>query len=98
MAQIVVTGGGVAGLAAAMLLAEDGHEVTLLERDAAEPPAPTEAWEAWERRGVNQFRLLHFFMPRFRIDARAGAAPGDPRRSRRPAPCASTPSTRRPWR
>ncbi len=67
MAQIVVTGGGVAGLAASMLLAEDGHEVTLLERDAAEPPAPTEAWEAWERRGVNQFRLLHFFMPRFRI-------------------------------
>ena len=67
MAQIVVTGGGVAGLAASMLLAEDGHDVTLLERDAAEPPAPTEAWEAWERRGVNQFRLLHFFMPRFRI-------------------------------
>ena len=30
-------------------------------------PAPSEAWEAWERRGVNQFRLLHFFMPRFRI-------------------------------
>ena len=50
-----------------MLLAEDGHDVTLLERDAAEPPSPSEAWETWERRGVNQFRLLHFFMPRFRI-------------------------------
>ncbi len=67
MAEIVVTGGGVAGLSASMLLAEAGHDVTLLERDAAEPPAPAEAWEAWERRGVNQFRLLHFFMPRFRI-------------------------------
>jgi 2-polyprenyl-6-methoxyphenol hydroxylase-like FAD-dependent oxidoreductase len=68
MAGIVVTGGGVGGLAAAMLLARDGHDVTLLERDAAEPPAPSEAWEAWERRGVNQFRLLHFFMPRFRSE------------------------------
>ncbi|HVA05001.1 MAG TPA: NAD(P)-binding protein [Acidimicrobiales bacterium] len=67
MAEIVVTGGGVGGLAAAMLLAEDGHDVTLLERDPAEPPAPSEAWESWERRGVNQFRLLHFFMPRFRL-------------------------------
>jgi 2-polyprenyl-6-methoxyphenol hydroxylase-like FAD-dependent oxidoreductase len=66
MAGIVVTGGGVGGLAGAMLLAEDGHDVTLLERDAAEPPSPLEAWETWERRGVNQFRLLHFFMPRYR--------------------------------
>ena len=38
MAEIVVTGGGVGGLVAAMLLAEDGHDVTLLERDGAEPP------------------------------------------------------------
>src|ERR1700722_6461860 len=67
MAGIVVTGGGVGGLAAAMVLAQDGHDVTVLERDAAEPPAPSEAWESWERRGVNQFRLLHFFMPRFRM-------------------------------
>ena len=67
MARIVVTGGGVAGLSAAMLLADDGHDVTLLERDAAEPPSPAEAWENWERRGVNQFRLLHFFQPRFHL-------------------------------
>jgi len=68
MAEIVVTGGGVAGLGGAMLLAEDGHDVTLLERDEADPPAPSDAWEDWERRGVNQFRLLHFLMPRFRIE------------------------------
>ena len=68
MARIVVTGGGVAGLSATMLLARDGHDVTLLERDAAEPPSPAEAWENWERRGVNQFRLLHFFQPRFHLD------------------------------
>jgi 2-polyprenyl-6-methoxyphenol hydroxylase-like FAD-dependent oxidoreductase len=66
MARIVITGGGVSGLVGAMALANDGHEVTLLERDAAEPPAPSDAWETWERKGVNQFRLLHFFAPRFR--------------------------------
>jgi 2-polyprenyl-6-methoxyphenol hydroxylase-like FAD-dependent oxidoreductase len=50
-----------------MLLGKDGHEVTVLERDAAPPPDdPDEAWEGWERRGVNQFRMLHFFLPRFR--------------------------------
>jgi 2-polyprenyl-6-methoxyphenol hydroxylase-like FAD-dependent oxidoreductase len=50
-----------------MLLASDGHQVTLLERDAAPPPAdPDGAWAGWERRGVNQFRMLHFFLPRFR--------------------------------
>jgi 2-polyprenyl-6-methoxyphenol hydroxylase-like FAD-dependent oxidoreductase len=68
MAKIAITGGGVAGLSTAMLLAGDGHEVTLFERDAAEPPTPSEAWDTWERRGVNQFRLLHFFQPRFRIE------------------------------
>ncbi|HUI04027.1 MAG TPA: hypothetical protein VLZ77_10825 [Acidimicrobiales bacterium] len=66
MARIVVTGAGVAGLVGAMALAQDGHEVILLERDGAEPPPPAEAWDLWDRRGVNQFRLLHFFTPRFR--------------------------------
>jgi flavin-dependent dehydrogenase len=41
--------------------------VTVLERDAAAPPPdPEAAWEGWGRRGVNQFRMLHFFLPRFR--------------------------------
>ena len=67
MARIIVIGGGVGGLTSAMLLARDGHEVTVLERDAAAPPAtPDEAWEGWERRGVNQFRMIHLFAPRFR--------------------------------
>jgi 2-polyprenyl-6-methoxyphenol hydroxylase-like FAD-dependent oxidoreductase len=72
MSEIVVIGGGVGGLTTALLLAGDGHAVTVLERDPAPPPADAEdAWAAWERRGVNQFRLLHFFTPRFRklIDA-----------------------------
>ncbi len=68
MASIVVTGGGMAGLTAAMLLADDGHEVTVLERDPAPAPPSCDAWESWARRGVNQFRLLHFLHPRYRIE------------------------------
>lgn len=69
MADIVVTGGGFLGMSAAMMLARDGHDVTVLERDPAPPPSPSEAWERWERRGVNQFRMLHFLQPRFRMEA-----------------------------
>jgi 2-polyprenyl-6-methoxyphenol hydroxylase-like FAD-dependent oxidoreductase len=48
------------------MLGRDGHEVTVLERDAAPPTDPEQAWDGWERRGVNQFRMLHYFAPRFR--------------------------------
>jgi 2-polyprenyl-6-methoxyphenol hydroxylase-like FAD-dependent oxidoreductase len=68
VASIVVVGGGVVGLTTAMLLADDGHEVTLLERDPAPVAAPMDAWESWRRRGVAQFRLPHFFGSRFRIE------------------------------
>jgi 2-polyprenyl-6-methoxyphenol hydroxylase-like FAD-dependent oxidoreductase len=67
--RIVIAGGGLIGLCAGMLLADDGHEVTVLERDTAPPPAPADAWGTWERRGVNQFRLPHFFLSRFRATA-----------------------------
>jgi 2-polyprenyl-6-methoxyphenol hydroxylase-like FAD-dependent oxidoreductase len=57
-------GGGVCGLAGAMLLTRDGHEVTVLERDAAPvPDSLEEAWETWDRDGVVQFRLAHFLAP-----------------------------------
>jgi 2-polyprenyl-6-methoxyphenol hydroxylase-like FAD-dependent oxidoreductase len=52
-----------------MLLADDGHDVVVLERDEAPVAAPAEAWESWNRRGVNQFRLVHFLQPRFRLEA-----------------------------
>ena len=39
MARIVVMGAGICGLAGAMMLSRDGHEVTVLERDPAPVPA-----------------------------------------------------------
>jgi 2-polyprenyl-6-methoxyphenol hydroxylase-like FAD-dependent oxidoreductase len=67
MARIVVIGGGVVGLGAAMVLAGDDHEVIVLERDPAGPPRdPLQAWESWQRPGVNQFRMAHVFQARFR--------------------------------
>ena len=72
MPTAVVTGAGPVGLAVAMLLARDGYRVTVLDKDAQEPPDdPWDAWHNWERGGVAQFRQPHLVLPRFRqlIDA-----------------------------
>jgi 2-polyprenyl-6-methoxyphenol hydroxylase-like FAD-dependent oxidoreductase len=67
MPQIIVLGGGVSGLATAILLARDGHDVTVLERDAEPPPTTLEeAIEGSPRRGVAQFRQAHYLLPRGR--------------------------------
>jgi 2-polyprenyl-6-methoxyphenol hydroxylase-like FAD-dependent oxidoreductase len=45
MSRILVLGGGVVGLYTAMLLARQGHDVTVLERDVAPTPgSPEDAW------------------------------------------------------
>jgi 2-polyprenyl-6-methoxyphenol hydroxylase-like FAD-dependent oxidoreductase len=67
MSKVVVVGAGVVGLGTAMLLARDGHDVVVLERDP-DPPTPdaADAWTDWQRKGVNQFRLPHFMLARYR--------------------------------
>ncbi len=55
------------GLTTAMMLARDGHEVTVLERDPAPVPDTwDEAWSTWARPGVPQFRQPHNLFPRYR--------------------------------
>jgi 2-polyprenyl-6-methoxyphenol hydroxylase-like FAD-dependent oxidoreductase len=91
VANIIVLGGGVCGLGAAVLLARDGHDVSVFERDHERTPEHVEgAWTSWERPGVAQFRQPHFLQARVRqvlhrelpdvCDAllRTGAASVDP--------------------
>lgn len=65
--EIVVVGGGAGGLMTGLLLARDGHSVTVLERDAAPPPDTNDdAWDTWDRTGVSQIRQPHGFITRTR--------------------------------
>jgi 2-polyprenyl-6-methoxyphenol hydroxylase-like FAD-dependent oxidoreductase len=72
MASIVVCGGSVIGLSTAMMLARDGHEVTVVEADPdGLPSVPVHAWGDWKRPGVAQFRQPHNLFPAFRQVAEA---------------------------
>ena len=67
MGSVVVCGGGMVGSLTAMMLAADGHDVTVLEAD---PVGPGEigagAWGSWDRKGVAQFHQPHSVFPKFR--------------------------------
>lgn len=61
--RIVIVGAGPIGSMSAIMLARRGHQVTLVDRD----PGPGEGVPGdagtWDRRGVMQFDLPHFFRP-----------------------------------
>ena len=47
MSKVLVIGAGLNGLVTAMLLTHDGHEVTVVERDATEPNITTFGDALW---------------------------------------------------
>ncbi|MEY2473512.1 MAG: hypothetical protein QOK28_2841 [Actinomycetota bacterium] len=65
--HVVVIGGGVAGLGAALALNRAGHHVTLLERDPL--PATADAEDAFDapRRGAPQVHQTHGFLARIMV-------------------------------
>jgi 2-polyprenyl-6-methoxyphenol hydroxylase-like FAD-dependent oxidoreductase len=65
--HVVVIGGSVAGLGAALALSSRGHRVTVLEADATPLPAShREAFAHWDRRGSPQTRHSHALLARLR--------------------------------
>ena len=67
MTDVVVIGGGVAGLGAALAMADAGFDVTVVERDEVTLPAtPDDAFESWPRRGAPQVRHSHAFLAMLR--------------------------------
>lgn len=65
--KAIVAGAGPVGLATAMLLANDGYDVTVLDSDTEPPPDDAGgAWGTWQRKGVAQFRQPHLMLPRLR--------------------------------
>ena len=62
---VVIAGAGIAGLGAALALADGSRQVTLFDRDPPPPDSsPEDAFRTWERRGATQLRHSHVFLGR----------------------------------
>ncbi|HVZ90311.1 MAG TPA: hypothetical protein VG843_01580 [Rhizomicrobium sp.] len=63
--RILIAGAGIAGLGAALALADGRRRITIVDRD---PPPPAggaeEAFNDWSRRGATQLRHSHVFLGR----------------------------------
>ena len=70
LAEVIIVGAGVGGLASALMYARAGHTVTLLEQDPA--PAATDVEAAFEamRPGAPQAHQTHGFLARLVIELR----------------------------
>ena len=69
--RVIILGGSVGGLAAALALEDSGREVVIVERDPAPPEiAPERAFDDWERSGVPQFRHAHILLARLQTEIR----------------------------
>jgi 2-polyprenyl-6-methoxyphenol hydroxylase-like FAD-dependent oxidoreductase len=65
--QVLVVGGGIGGLAAALAFARAGHPVTVVERDQLPAPGSAEEAFATERRGAPQSHQTHGFLARVMV-------------------------------
>src|SRR5215203_3862638 len=64
--KLVVAGGGVAGLAAALVVARAGHEAVVLERDLVSADGSPQGDFDIGRRGIPHYLRPHAFLPRGR--------------------------------
>jgi 2-polyprenyl-6-methoxyphenol hydroxylase-like FAD-dependent oxidoreductase len=65
--RVVIIGGGVGGLTAALAFGRAGHPVTVLERDPLPPTADAEEAFFAERRGAPQVHQTHGFLARLQV-------------------------------